>query len=55
MNCYAWDHNARTCKEPENPTRKIYKKKAKKKPIETDDPSTIARYEKQKLNVNNVC
>ena len=46
---------ARTCKEPKNPTREIYKKKAKKKPIETDDPSTIAPNKRQKLYVNNVC
>ena len=43
-----------TCKAQENPTRKIYKKKAKKKPIETHDPSTIAPNKRRKLNVNNV-
>ena len=44
---------ARTCKEPKNPTREIYKKMTKKKPIETDDPSTIAPNKRQKLYVNN--
>ena len=28
-NCFQWDHNQRTCKAPDNPNKKAYKKKKK--------------------------
>ena len=28
-NCFKWDHNQRTCKAPDNPNKKAYKKKKK--------------------------
>ncbi|GMY21871.1 hypothetical protein FCV25MIE_17112 [Fagus crenata] len=44
---YQWGRNARTCKSPENPKRRIYSKKAKKRAVDTD--ATPNR--RQKLNV----
>ena len=28
-NCFQWGHNQRTCKAPDNPNKKAYKKKKK--------------------------
>ncbi|GMY19683.1 putative Mutator transposable element [Fagus crenata] len=38
--CYQWGHNARTCKAPENPKRRIYSKKANKRAVDTDAAPT---------------
>jgi hypothetical protein len=46
--CYQWGHNARTCKAPENPKRRIYSKKANKRAVDTD----AAPNRRQKLNVS---
>ena len=45
---YQWGHNARTCKLLENPKRRIYSKKSKKRAVDTD--ATPNR--RQKLNVS---
>ena len=48
-NCFQWDHNQRTCKAPDNPNKKAYKKKKKGQSRES---STSEAKGSKKLSVN---
>ena len=48
-NCFQWGHNQRTCKAPDNPNKKAYKKKKKG---QSGQSSTSGAKESKKLSVN---
>ena len=48
-NCFQYDHNQRTCKAPDNPNKKAYKKKKKGQSVQS---STFGAKGSKKLSIN---